>query len=193
MRRTGATRASLPFDMFVPINEIERIEKSKRRQAVTIFWRQVRYGGITASVLNKVCELLTFSRLLQGGLSMQSSFSFNRCRRWEIVRRRRPPWTWSCRGALPSTLRPPAGGSRKSQWQRKRTRSTCAQNTMTFGSATLDLWSMSRLYLQHLSQFWICKSRYFWCKFLDLYCNGNNCNTVATSPMVLVVDLTDLI
>ncbi|XP_042144684.1 uncharacterized protein LOC120850666 [Ixodes scapularis] len=54
VRRTGATRASLPFDMFVPINEIERIEKSTRRQAVTIFWRQVRYGRITASVLNKV-------------------------------------------------------------------------------------------------------------------------------------------
>ncbi|KAM7306320.1 uncharacterized protein ISCGN_010051 [Ixodes scapularis] len=54
VRRTGATRASLPFDMFVPIDEIERIEKSTRRQAVTIFWRQVRYGRITASVLNKV-------------------------------------------------------------------------------------------------------------------------------------------
>ncbi|CAN8006948.1 unnamed protein product [Ixodes hexagonus] len=52
--RTWATRSSLPDDMFVPIKEIERIEKSTRRQAVTIFWREVRYGRITASVLNKV-------------------------------------------------------------------------------------------------------------------------------------------
>ncbi|XP_040067443.1 uncharacterized protein LOC120840791 [Ixodes scapularis] len=54
VRRTGSTRKSLRQDMFVPIREIERIEKSPRRQATTLMWREVRYGRITASIINKV-------------------------------------------------------------------------------------------------------------------------------------------
>ncbi|CAN7980210.1 unnamed protein product, partial [Ixodes pacificus] len=40
--------------MFVPLGEIERVEKSTRRQAATLFWREVRYGRITASIMNTV-------------------------------------------------------------------------------------------------------------------------------------------
>ncbi|XP_040072851.3 uncharacterized protein LOC115327191, partial [Ixodes scapularis] len=54
VRRTRSTRMSLPQDMFVPMREIERIEKSTRRQATTLMWREVRYGRITASIINKV-------------------------------------------------------------------------------------------------------------------------------------------
>ncbi|KAM7307511.1 uncharacterized protein ISCGN_011147 [Ixodes scapularis] len=55
--KSGSTKDSLPADLFVPLSEVERIEKGTRQQASCLLWKKARYGRLTASVMFRIRTL----------------------------------------------------------------------------------------------------------------------------------------
>ncbi|XP_029836391.2 uncharacterized protein LOC115320401 isoform X2 [Ixodes scapularis] len=55
--KSGSTKDSLPADLFVPLSEVERIEKGTRQQASCLLWKEARYGRLTASVMFRIRTL----------------------------------------------------------------------------------------------------------------------------------------
>ncbi|CAN7976078.1 unnamed protein product [Ixodes persulcatus] len=55
--KSASTKDTLPADLFVPLSDVERIEKGTRQQASCLLWKEARYGRLTASVMFRIRTL----------------------------------------------------------------------------------------------------------------------------------------
>ncbi|KAK8767887.1 hypothetical protein V5799_005332 [Amblyomma americanum] len=55
VRKSRSTRETFLDDIFLPLSEVERIEKSTRLSSESPIWYAARYGRITATTMSRVC------------------------------------------------------------------------------------------------------------------------------------------